>query len=53
MTPEFGATLTDNASVVINDRNMFIIQATSFIVLGTYRGAYTTKLFTAVIYGIS
>ncbi len=53
MTPQFGATFTDNARVVIYDSNMFIIQANSLIVLGTYRGAYTIKLFTAVIYGIS
>ncbi len=25
--PQFGASLTDDASVIINDRNMFIMQA--------------------------
>ncbi len=30
VTPQFGASLTDSARVVIYDCNMFIIQATAF-----------------------
>ncbi len=33
LTPQFGAYLTDNSGVVLYDRNMFMIQATGFILL--------------------
>ncbi len=31
MTPQFGESLTDDFRVVLNDHNMFIIQATDLI----------------------
>jgi hypothetical protein len=33
VTPQFGASLSDDTRVIIYDRNMFIIQATDFVLL--------------------
>jgi len=30
VTPQFGASLTDDSRVIIYDRNMFIVQATAY-----------------------
>ncbi len=53
---KFGASLTDNARVVIYDRRMFIVRVTSLPLAKPeifVPGANVTKLFTVVIYKFS
>ncbi len=46
MTPQFGASLTDNSRVLIYDLNMFIVQATDRLrESGGNAAAYTHKEF--------
>ncbi len=42
--PQFGASLTDDARVVIYDRNMFIIQATGHSSTNTIGTEYLLKI---------